>query len=485
MNPLELDYDDVGSTVVTGSPDGALHDLRAVIIGADTLSAERVRRILGPRGALLVALPDLGQASLAEVRGADPQLVLLPPGTDLEHRAEAARRLGWDARLRFADIERVPDDLDAPAGIDELLEIAARAVSPDREAQAKCLLADAFGLKLSLDDIGLARLVRALAEGRGSHRITLSDSALEARVELGEGAVGAAAFYERNTREEGLDGLAALTAFASLRGGTVHVFPIALACNDLGEVGAALLACASPDYAWVATHVATGRYVQSGAENALENVREGNLPDATRAARPSAISERASEPPVQASGLEMPRPPRPSGPPAPLDAVPRATDVHVQTIVRLEPPEPEIDIDVDFDEYEDPSSPSNASAPIPLTRAIPQVSAGSMFVDADPPRPPLGAPSVDAFAVGALDTVRPPVPRRKSRSLFTWALAASILLSAGGIAGLVVWTGPETVASWVEIRAEEIRDEVERIRDEQLPAASPAEPGAPTAVEAP
>ncbi len=492
MNPLDLDYDDVGATVVTQAPDGTLHDLRALLIGADWLTAERVERVLGPRGASLYVLPDIGQSTLAEVRGLDPHLVLLPPGTELEHRAEAARRLGWDARLRWAVIDCVPESLDAPEGIDRLLESANLAVAPDREVQANALLADAFGLRLSIDTIGPARLLRALAEGRGNHRVTLSDSVLECRVDVGEGALGAVSFDERRTREDALEGVAALTAFTSLRTARVHVFPVDLACNDLGPVNDALIACASPDLAWVATRVATGRYVQSGSESELEALAvDRDLPDATRGARPSALVARESAPPpAPAEALEMPRPARRSGPPAPVDEVPRRTDVSVQTIVRLEP-EVDIDIDVDLeaaDDYEEPGSASTVSpiAPFLLTRETDR-SLDATPMDASV-RTPLGAPPANVLAVEAVDTIRPPTTRSKRRPVWPWALVAAMLLAAGGAAGLVAWTGPGTVVGWVEQRAADIRAEVDRARGDELPAAAaPAgpQPSTPSAVEAP
>jgi hypothetical protein len=524
MQHLDLDYEDASETVITGRPTTDLHDLRVVLVTTNPVVARRVERILTPMGARIAMIPDWGHVSISEIRGLDPQLVLLEPNADLKGRADAIRRLAEEPRLTWAVIDRIPRGLDTQVGVDRLVELAAVALGPDRQLQAEIILAhgEDDGRVVPIDALGPGRLLRALVITEGSFELHYQEDSVDASLVISNGALIEAHWVEKGPDANHLQGVAALTAFTALRQGEVRIVPIA----DREGPGIGLLAntleeAAAPDLSWVATRVATGRYLFPPP--GVESKSEGDLPEASRTRRerpegvvppPADIAPLPGSPTMPGvAGLplvipEMPRMPRPQGPKQVMDEKKHSPlEVAISSIVNLTPAEVEVAKDDEAGDYDDmevsslnldveveTEAATEAPAPspmIPPTAAVPVVS-GTLHTDATLPPAAAPTPSVwpnEPAPVSAADSIRPSlapvqVPQRR---IWPWALAALALLGLVVGGGAVALVGSSTIASYAEDPAEifaQIEDlgldvEVEELSAEEPLAPAGAEVSAP------
>jgi len=501
MQHLDLDYDDVGATAVTGRPTTDLHDLRTVLVTTDPIVARRIERALSPMGARLAIIPDWGHVSLAEVRGLDPQLVLLEPGADLKSRADMNRRLAEEPRLKWAVLDRAPRNLDGRAGVDRLVELAAVALGPDRQLQAEVLL-EMKPSVAPVDAMGPGRLLRALSLGDETFEIRYEEQDVEAYLRLGDGRLLDCTWTEHGVNETRLEGVSALTAFTALGQGEVRIQRSARTGElGLGALEELLEEAADPGLSWVATRVATGRYLFPPP--GVASYHEGDLPEASNTRRAKAPKITIDVSPLAPSrtmpGMaalpavlvpDMPRMPRPSGPKALVETIDRPVDqtlidtvervldqtlvetaeraiepIIPQSIVALTPPLEEAgDASESYDDYEDgassslhldveveaPAEESGATAspgpdPFALTAEMPVAAAVT-------PAPAVSAWPMEPAPVSAADSIRPAmgpvvIPQRR---LWPWALAALAVLGLAAGGGAVALVGPSAIADYVE-----------------------------------
>ena len=220
-----------------------IRQMRVLLADDDVTRADAVAQELRERGANVV-MTDLAGTRIERARDLDPAVLIIG---DAELRGagyQLVRRMREDRRLRWAFLLVVQwDDVwspDDPAPlVDRIVNKLFSLAETERTLRARAQEGEPFDTRLEV--VGPARLLRALAHGKGTFRALVHNRRAQIRVDFAQGLI-AGAVAEVRDGEKKLYGPAALAAVLSVASGKVRIEPVAspAAANIMATVDAAL-----------------------------------------------------------------------------------------------------------------------------------------------------------------------------------------------------------------------------------------------------
>ncbi len=206
------------------APLSMLKGYRVAVVDSDQGRAAQLARALRGRGALAVACVDA--TSVDQVRGLDPDVVLVDP-EDMQGACSALMdTLMKDVRVRWASILAAPrSDLWPQGATRPLISAVCNKISelmaPARELAERLRIRPQFTTRLEL--LGPARILRVLAAANRTLRMSVRHPRATLHVDLKDGLVCGASGTAKEAPQRPLTGPEVLSALAVMRSGRVTV----------------------------------------------------------------------------------------------------------------------------------------------------------------------------------------------------------------------------------------------------------------------
>ncbi len=231
-------------------PPGDVRQMRILLADDDVTRADAVAQELRARGATVV-MTDLSGSRIERARDLDPGVLIIGEEAVRGAGWQLVRRMREDRRLRWAFLLVVKWDevwaARSPGPVVDRLVHRLHALSEtERSLRQKAIDGERFDTRL--EALGPARLMRALAHGKGTFRATVQNRRVIVRVDFSEGLVaGATADLREEDRK--VYGPAALAALLSIATGKVHVQPVTspAAANVMSTLDGALSTAAAEE----------------------------------------------------------------------------------------------------------------------------------------------------------------------------------------------------------------------------------------------
>ncbi len=199
---------------------------RVAVVDSDRGRADKLAQALRGRGALAFACVDAN--GLDQVRGGDPDVVLVDPGDMEGPCCDLMDSFVKDVRLRWASVLAAPrSEVWATGATKPLISAICTKISdllrPARELSKRLRDHPQFTTRMEL--LGPARLLRVLAAANKTVRITVRHPKATVHVDVQDGLVCGALAFCKDAPGKPLVGPEALCAMTVMRSGRVTVAP--------------------------------------------------------------------------------------------------------------------------------------------------------------------------------------------------------------------------------------------------------------------